>query len=133
MWGGKGHPFAEEWIENQWWERGKKPYGNSQTRSCIETTNFLLLGEGSEIHCSGSRKQQWMELIIEDLIKERAVDDIHPLGNKINNCINWIFANSWQWRERLCRLDLRLLTKGPCTRFRDNKIFTHLFCFDKQR
>ena len=37
-----------------------------------------------------------MELIVEELIKERTVDDIHPLGNRINSYINWNFANSWR-------------------------------------
>ena len=38
--------------------------------------------------------QQWMELIVEDLIKERAVDELHPLGNEINNYKSRIFADS---------------------------------------
>ena len=103
-------PSREEDRKETWWERrGTKPYCNSQTRSCIKATNLPLLVAGTEIHCWGSRKKQWTELIVEDLTKERAVDGIRPFGNRINNYINQIFADSWHCSKRPCGVDLRLL------------------------
>ena len=53
------------------WERsGTKLYGSSHTRSCIEATNLPLQVVSTKIYCWGSRKQQWMGLIVEDSIKE---------------------------------------------------------------
>ena len=60
-----------------------------------------------------------MELIAEDLIKESAIDDIRPLGNRINNYINRIVTDSCRVQRETCRFDLRFLSKGPCTRLED--------------
>ena len=65
----KGSSCGVKRIKSICDERGgrTKPYGSSRTRICIEAPRFLLAG--TEIYCRGSRKQQWMESIVEDLIK----------------------------------------------------------------
>ena len=59
-----------------------------------------------------------MELIVEHLTKERDVDGIRPLRNRINNYINRIFADSWQCGKRPCGVDLRLLLKRASQQIR---------------
>ena len=105
-------------------EEGDEAYCSTRTKSCIEATDLPLLVAGTEIYCWCSKKQLWMELIFEDLIKERAVGKIRPLVNRINNYINRIFADKvlretlWSWLE-------------ACTGLGENKIPSHLCCFNK--
>ena len=59
---------------------------------CRQATHLLV--QGTEIHCWGGRKQQQMELIVEDLIT--GVDDVRPHGNRLNYYINRIFGRQLQ-------------------------------------
>ena len=87
-------------------ERGKgmKPYCSSRTRSCREATNIPLVIANTKSHWWGGRTQQWMELIVKDLIKEKTADGIRSLENRINNYINQIFADSCSAGRNLAEL-----------------------------
>ena len=120
-------PCKEEGRKHAWWERrGDEAQDSSRTKSCKEEinpppphTHTLQVADTDSL--LGYQKE-----IVEDLIKEKAVDGIRPLGNRINNYINQIFANSVHCGEKPCRLDLRLISKGPFTRVENNQILLHL-------
>ena len=127
MWWERGRLLAEEGDRKHTWckRREDKPYGSSCTRSCIEATNPLLLVAGTEIHCWGSRKQQWMELVVEDLIKGRWYTPTWKQNTQ------WICADSWQSVVR----DLADLTWGSYRKglAPDSEITksAHICCFNK--
>ena len=125
-----GHEVVSQMLADCF--EGKSHY-STRGRSCKETTKLPLWWK-AERFTVGVQRATLNGINCWRLIEEKAVDEIRHLGNKRNNDINSIFAETWpSWRLVVVLISKQegIPLKEPRTRFVDNQILSHLCCSNK--